>query len=303
VKHTGYQIGALTTSAGLSRNSARFSRALVLVALAAGTAADARAQVSAGAEVRHDRFAYRFENPSSFDTAELVPHFFEQRYDLDHVWLFLSARYEIAGLTWETSAGFTPQQQRAATDFDTFFDPDGTMWVVGTTGTADVRSFRVNQRVRLGRVGPVEVTGGYRFRFDRADFVAPSHKSVRRNGTTVQAFDVATHELTHGQLHEVFVGTSLTRPLATGWRIVLDGDVTPGAVARLMVRLPEKYPGQDLHFRTTALTVLATATLERTATRWPVAVAVDAGRAWSYHGGGRIARDGLGVRVSLGRGW
>ena len=53
---------------------------------------DARG-VSAGVETTRDRFHYRFENPSSFGTVELVPHEFTQTYWADNQWVALRARF------------------------------------------------------------------------------------------------------------------------------------------------------------------------------------------------------------------
>ena len=98
-------------------------------------------QVAIGVEARRDRFTYHFDNPSSFDTPFLVPHFFEQRYVADNVWLMGSASYA-AGIRWETSAGITPQRTATGDDYDTFLNPDGTVYVSGTTGGISIRSLR-----------------------------------------------------------------------------------------------------------------------------------------------------------------
>ena len=46
-----------------------------------------RSGISFAYERTRDRFHYRFENPSSFDTPELVPHEFTQTYWGDNQWL------------------------------------------------------------------------------------------------------------------------------------------------------------------------------------------------------------------------
>ena len=134
-------------------------RATLIALLVLSSTSSAGAQVLAGVEVRRDRFAYRFENPSSIDTAELVPHFFEQRYNLDNIWAVVTARY-VAGVPWETSVGLTPERRGRASDYDTFFDPDGTVWVSGTTGDALMHSFAVTERATIARVRGVALTGG-----------------------------------------------------------------------------------------------------------------------------------------------
>src|SRR5438128_2972697 len=95
--------------------------------------AAAQTEIVVGVEARRDRFTYHFDNASSVDTPFLVPHFFEQRYVADNVWLAATARY-VAGIRWETTAGVTPPRTSTADDYDTFFDPDGSVVRVGTTG-------------------------------------------------------------------------------------------------------------------------------------------------------------------------
>src|SRR5262245_64089340 len=60
------------------------------------------AQVQIGIEAQRDRFTYHFENPSSVDTPFLVPHFFEQTYNADNIWLVGRVNYAAAGIRWET---------------------------------------------------------------------------------------------------------------------------------------------------------------------------------------------------------
>lgn len=70
-----------------------------------------------GVEVRRDRYRYHFDNPSSADTTFLVPHFFEQAYVADNVWLVATGRYT-AGVRWETSLGSAPLRTVRADDYD-----------------------------------------------------------------------------------------------------------------------------------------------------------------------------------------
>ena len=213
----------------------------------------------------------------------------------------MTAGYKL-GLQWDTSVGLTPDRTSSASDYDTFFDPGGTTWVSGTTGDAIVHSVRFTQRAQFGRIGRVILTGGYRFRMDVANFL-PSFKTVTENGAVVEAMDVTTHEYTTGQLHEVFLGVSIPQQISRRWRLTLDADTAPGAIGRLAVQLPEKYPGETVVLRTTALTTSAGAAIATTDTRWPISVSADFSRAWNYRSDGTIVRDGLGARVTLGRTW
>ena len=82
----------------------------------------AMAQAWVGVEATHDRAVWHFDNASAFDTADLVPHFFEQDHTLDNVWLTGGVSYR-AGADWQTTLGITPTRQARATDYDTFFNP------------------------------------------------------------------------------------------------------------------------------------------------------------------------------------
>jgi len=133
---------------------------------AVAQSADASPQLLFGIELRRDRFGYHFTNPSSFDTSALVPHFFEQRYVADNLWADVRLRY-FAHVRWETFVGVTPgARRRSADDHDTFFDPDGSVVVSGTTGGVLIRSFEVSQRAEISRAGPLRLFASYRFRLD-----------------------------------------------------------------------------------------------------------------------------------------
>src|SRR5262249_25205696 len=162
--------------------------ALCVLFVLAGHIPHARAQtVSLGAGAERDRFTYHFDNPSSFDSAPLVPHFFEQRYVADNVWFVSTLRYR-AGVPWETAGGITPERGGRGDDFDTFFDPDGTVIVSGTTGGISIRSWRASQRAVVGGRGPLTLLTGYRVRVDRADWQL-GHSTTTRNGVVVKAYD------------------------------------------------------------------------------------------------------------------
>lgn len=268
---------------------------------AAGATDDAGIQLHFGVEARRDRFRYHFDNPSTLDTPALVPHFFEQQYVADNVWAVVAVRFT-AGARWEISGGATPQRTATATDYDTFLIPNGPVVVSGTTGGAAMRSFRFSQTVELSRVRTVHLVAGYRFRLDRADFQL-GHKTVTRNGAVVLVEDVTTPEVTRSQVHELLIGIIAARDLDARWRVSLDADVSPTTVGRLVVTLPEKYPGQDLRFLASGLAGSARATLVRRHVRWPVDLSVDAGRSWSYRSTNRLSRDLLGVRLAVAKVW
>jgi hypothetical protein len=58
-------------------------------------------------------------------------------------------------------------------------------------------------------------------------------------------------------VHEFLAAASASGVLRDGWRIDVGGDVSPLTVARLLVQLPDKYPGQDLTFAAKAIAASA----------------------------------------------
>jgi hypothetical protein len=46
----------------------------------------------------------------------------------------------------------------------------------------------------------------------------------------------------------LLVALSKTTTIATNWQLTAEAEVAPVGLGRLVVRLPEKYPGQDLVF-------------------------------------------------------
>ena len=121
-------------------------------ATAAARSAQDDPQLLVGVEVRRDRFRYHFDQPSAADTPFLVPHFFEQKYDADNVWM-RGHRGALQPLAcgWETSVGATPQRDGRADDFDTFFDPGNCRYRVGHDRRRRVAFVLVSQRAEVGR--------------------------------------------------------------------------------------------------------------------------------------------------------
>lgn len=235
----------------------------------------ATAQLLIGAEYDHDRFTYHFDNPSIFDTTAPVPHYFEQRYDADNLWLVAAAKYT-AGIPFETTGGLTPTRSSTGDDYDTFVDPDGTVIVAGTTGPISIRSWRLGQRADVARAGAVTVTSGYRLRVDLVDF-GVGHKTIVRNGVVVSATDVSSPEHTASQVHEIYGGIR-----AGGFA----AEFAPITLGRLLVQLPEKYPGQDLIYYAKGATGSASYSLA-----WSRLVfSVHAQHMWSYSSAAALHR-------------
>jgi hypothetical protein len=269
----------------------------LLAALAAPLPAAAQS-FSAGVEAAYDRFTYRFENPSSFDTPQPVPHFFEQSYVADNLWFVAALRYT-AGIPWETSGGATFERTLPATDFDTFFNPDGAVIVAGTSGDAEIHSFRVSQRADLGRAAAVHFSAGYTLRYDRANFLV-GHKVVIRNGEVIQAFDVTTREMTSSIVQEFFFGARAGRAVGSAWRMTIGGEAAPTTTGRLAIELPDKYPGATLVFVADALTATGRLVFSRAANRRPIELTIEALRSWGYTSEKSLARDRLSARFVVG---
>ena len=275
-------------------------RSAVLAAALCAAAPAARAQtavdpprVEVGVDVERLRVLYHFSNPSSFDTATLVPHFFEQRYAIENLWVTADARYT-AGIPWRTSGGVTVPHDGRADDFDTFFNPGPSIVVSGTTGDARMQAVRLGQFGEIARAGGARISAGYRLRIDRADF-GVGHKTVTRGGALVSAEDVDTRERTTAQLHEFFAAVSVARGAARRWRLAIDGDVAPIAIARLGVELPDKYPGQDFAFVARGFAAHAQLRIIRRAFE----AIVDGGRVWSYSSDNAIDQRRVAVGVGL----
>ena len=267
----------------------------------ATASAQERPDLQVGVQARRDRFSYHFDNPSSFDTAALVPHFFDQRYVADNVWLAGWARFT-AGLRWELSAGATPVRQGTGDDYDTFFNPDGTVWVSGTTGDISIHSWQMALLGEVARRGTVAFVVGYRLREDRSDF-GLGHKTVTRNGVTVAEMDVTDPERTKSTVFEVLAGASASRRIGPRWLLRAGAELAPVTLGRLLVQLPVKYPGEDLEFIAKGLTMSGRASVAYQRPPWRLEVAGDAGHTYAYRSTAALSRGLAGLQMSIGWGF
>ena len=279
----------------------RFAAALLLFAGIALTPERAAAQVTVGAGIARDRATWHFDNPSNIDTTDLVPHFFEQQYELDNVWFEASAAYQ-AGPRWRTTLAATPSTHATATDYDTFFDPGSVTWVSGTTGEARMHSIRVSQELQITTLERVALSGGYRLRLDFADFLE-GDKTVTRNGVLVSQSVVTTREYTRGQTHEIFVSASATTARTALWQLRVRGDLSPFSLNQLAIELPDKYPGQTLTYATTNLVTSGRLDVIRGTGRWPIVFSIHGERSWNYSDAQWVVRSSIGAGVSVGATW
>lgn len=192
-------------------------------------------------EPARESLRYRFDNPSSFDTVELVPHFFEQTYVTSNVWIGGRITYPLFGRVSETRGSATPTARRRADDFDTFFQPDGNVVRSGTTGNASIRSLQILERISVDRIGSIDVGVSLGYRRDTARY----HEGLGILTTTRPPTDVrrlvTTREFVTSQLFEAGV-------FAAGDGSAFSGSVDVVAVGtgRLAIQLPDKYPGRTI---------------------------------------------------------
>jgi hypothetical protein len=223
-----------------------FSVIAALVCQAASASARpsnaARVVVRVSVERRVEHVRYRFTNPSNFDTAILVPHFFEQRYDASNTWFAVAADYRLVGASARTELAFAPRVRTSGSDLDTFFDPSGDVIVSGTAGMVSLGSLALSERLGLAtwRGWTLGVTVGYRR--SRADF--PSDLVVVTHTippSTARTLTTDRETTTSEVIESGFIGERRWR-LTNTWHLTGSVDVLPFTRGRLTVSLPDKYP-------------------------------------------------------------
>lgn len=192
-------------------------------------------------ELARESLRYRFDNPSSFNTAELVPHSFEQTYDTRNVWVGGRLTYPLFGRAAETRVAVTPQATRHADDFDTFFQPDGNVIVAGTTGNASIRSWQIAERIAADRLRGLDVGVILGYRRDTARYHEGIGIVTTTRPPTSERRSVTTREFVTSQLFEAGVFGERSGSKFSG-----SVDVIAVGVGRLAVQLPDKYPGRTI---------------------------------------------------------
>jgi len=268
--------------------------------VAGSASAQVSATFAAAYEFRLDRLTYRFENPSRFDTVELVPHFFRQHYEVDNHWLLLALGYRPEPHRWVTQVGATAQVARYGDDFDTFFQPDGDVITSGTTGQVSMRSWRIDHRMGAYATGPVRVHIGYGYHRDRARFHDGLKSVLHTRPPSIEQTVVTTRETAVSEVHEVRVGLEVTASQRR-WRAVWNVEAAPVTAARLSVRLPDKYPGRDLRFHASAMAATSSLSLERTRGPTVLGLRLQYTRTWSYRANASVRREAVALAGTLGR--
>jgi len=257
-------------------------------------------QFQVGYEVHRDHFRYTFENPSSIDTAFLVPHSFTQRYVANNQWAFVSARYVLGDYVLQSDFAITPQRQTPGSDLDTFFDPGNDIVVSGTNGEVKLRSLRFAQWSEERWFG-LRWRVGYRFRRDRSQFLPTDRIVTHSNPPSEVRTPTFGRETTISQVHELPLEVSAVRRGASAWRLVARAEFTPLIFARLVTKLPDKYPGQNIIFD--ARSFGASGEIQAVRQQgWPITLELYYGQAWGYRAAAQFRRDVLAAAVRVGFG-
>jgi hypothetical protein len=198
----------------------------------------------------------------------------------------------------ELTLAVTPQRTRRADDFDTFVQPDGNVIVTGTTGNASLRSWRIAERFVVGRWRSVTVGFEYGYRRHRARYHDGDGITTTTRPPSVAHRVVTTRETTVFELHEPAWAVRAARR-APGGRIDAAFDVTPLALARLTVDLPDKYPGRRLVFHARVSTIGGRIGYTRERSGWTWRVGVRAGRSISWKQAEQLDARALSLEVGL----
>ncbi len=272
---------------------------LVCILAQAGAAqADPRWSIAVISELSRESWTFHFENPSRYDTAEPVPHFFEQKYDTGNIWAGARVGHPFWTHRGDLTLAFTPQRTRRADDFDTFFQPDGNVVVTGTTGGASVRSWRIAERFTVARWRGLTLAFEYGYRRHRARYHDGDGITETTRPPSITRKLVTTRETTVSELHEPAWALQVARR-ARGGRVDAAFDATPLALGRLTVDLPDKYPGRLLVFAARVSTIGGRVGYTREEGGWAWRVAARAGRSVSWSAAEQLDARAVSVEFAL----
>ena len=257
--------------------------------------------VSVAVDVRNESLRYRFENPSTFDTAELVPHSFEQTYDTDNVWIRGTVRHSIFKAPAEFSASGTPAATRRADDFDTFHQPGGDVVVAGTTGNATLQSWTVSEGVTTARWKALGTGVRYEYRRDRWRFHDGDGIVIHSQPPSVTHRVVTTRETTISQVHALSWVADLQTSAGPRGAFLLRFTTAPFAVARLTVQLPDKYPGRDLNFSADVALMDLEMRYRHALGPWSIGAGARGQRSFNWLASGQMHLSGASLFVEAGR--
>lgn len=241
---------------------------------------------SVGVDVVHEKTAYHFDNPSSWDTPFLVPHFFEQRYSANKPMLVLRARSP----RWELEVGATPVRTATGSDYDTFFQPSGDVVVHGSSNDVRMRSWRAAEYVHAGMW-----RAGLAYARDQSKFPPVFSTTSHTNPPSVVASFTDTRESTTSDVLDLQIG--IERNAGSIWRWGVD--VAPVTIARLTTNLPDKY-ADPIQFSARAFSAASRVAAEWRVGRGSIAVSAQVGHAWRYGRRSSFTRQQARVTVAFG---
>jgi len=250
-------------------------------------------------EFRRDRFRYRFENPSNFNTTFTVPHFFAQSYRADNHWLVAGARYRLFDSIAETEIGVTPQRVTVGDDYDTFFQPDGNIVVYGTTADVSLRSHRFSQRLESRPIRGWTARLGYTYQRDRSVFHPSFSTTTQSSPAASSSFWNPARETTISEVHEISIGAARRFAVSRAWTILGLADLAPVRLAKLTTILPDKYPGQDIVFLSKGLSLAPGVNAAWRRGRWAADLSLAYSTTWNYHRSDQFHRNALAVGVAV----
>ena len=238
--------------------------------------------VSVAVAPRAEQFHHRFDNPSSFNTAELVPHFFEQRYDTVPLWFSADARYRLGDSTGATSAAVSLRRRTHGSDIDTFLQPSGDVATSGTDGDVTLGSWEVAQRFGIARARGWDFGATVRYRRDRADFLPDDRIVTHTQPASITRTFITDRETTVSQTMAFGLDAERVRALNDRWQMAIGAGVQPMVRGWLLIQLPDKYPGQDLNFSSVSSGADVHWTIERTGARWHGGLTMRGAGVWGY---------------------
>jgi hypothetical protein len=100
-------------------------------------------------------------------------------------------------------------------------------------------------------------------------------------------------------VHEIAIEVSRPKTLPRAWRFVPMAELSPLLFARLITRLPDKYPGRDITFDAKSIGAGAGMQLVRQQ-RLPLVVSLHYRQAWGYRRARQYRRDSLTIGASIG---
>ncbi len=256
--------------------------------------------VSAAAAPRVEQFRYRFDNPSTFESAERVPHFFEQKYDVVPLWFSVEARYRAGGTHAVTNAAVSLRATTHGSDIDTFMLPSGDIATSGTDGDVRLQSWALGQRFAVAERRGWQVGVTFDYRHDAAEFLPDDRIVTHTNPASTTRTFITDREFTTSQVFAIGADIERVHSRSGGWQFRFGAGIQPVVAARLLVQLPDKYTGVDLTYGAISAGATAHWSLEREAGPLRLGIAMQATGARGYRRSPAYSSRGVNVTIYAG---